>query len=178
MGADQKQHVEFARDIAEYFNRTYGNVFRLPEPQIDVNNGIIPGLDGRKMSKSYDNTIPLFAPANELKKKIMRIITDSKLPNDKKNPDESTIFLLYKHFANADEIATMRDMFENGKIGYGDAKKMLFEKIDSVLSAPRAKYEYLMAHTDELDSILAAGAARARDTANNTINRVQRAMLG
>ncbi|MBR6838681.1 MAG: tryptophan--tRNA ligase [Alphaproteobacteria bacterium] len=178
VGADQKQHVEFARDIAEYFNRTYGNVFRLPEPQIDVNNGIIPGLDGRKMSKSYDNTIPLFAPANELKKKIMRIITDSKLPNDKKNPDESTIFLLYKHFANADEIATMRDMFENGKIGYGDAKKMLFEKIDSVLSAPRAKYEYLMAHTDELDSILAAGAARARDTANNTINRVQRAMLG
>ena len=178
VGADQKQHVEFARDIAEYFNRTYGNVFRLPEPQIDVNNGIVPGLDGRKMSKSYDNTIPLFAPANELKKKIMRIITDSKLPNDKKNPDESTIFLLYKHFANADEIATMRDMFENGKIGYGDAKKMLFEKIDSVLSGPRAKYEYLMAHTDELDSILAAGAARARDTANNTINRVQRAMLG
>ena len=178
VGADQKQHVEFARDIAEYFNRTYGNVFRLPEPQIGVNNGIIPGLDGRKMSKSYDNTIPLFAPANELKKKIMRIITDSKLPNDKKNPDESTIFLLYKHFANADEIATMRDMFENGKIGYGDAKKMLFEKIDSVLSAPRAKYEYLMAHTDELDSILAAGAARARDTANDTINRVQRAMLG
>lgn len=178
VGADQKQHVEFARDIAEYFNRTYGNVFRLPEPQIDANNGIVPGLDGRKMSKSYDNTIPLFAPANELKKKIMRIITDSKLPNDKKNPDESTIFLLYKHFANADEIATMRDMFENGKIGYGDAKKMLFEKIDSVLSAPRAKYEYLMAHTDELDSILAAGAARARDTANDTINRVQRAMLG
>ncbi len=178
VGADQKQHVEFARDIAEYFNRTYGNVFRLPEPQIGINNGIIPGLDGRKMSKSYDNTIPLFAPANELKKKIMRIITDSKLPNDKKNPDESTIFLLYKHFANADEIATMRDMFENGKIGYGDAKKMLFEKIDSVLSAPRAKYEYLMAHTDELDSILAAGAARARDTANDTINRVQHAMLG
>ena len=178
VGADQKQHVEFARDIAEYFNRTYGNVFRLPEPQIDVNNGIIPGLDGRKMSKSYDNTIPLFAPANELKKKIMRIITDSKLPNDKKNPDESTIFLLYKHFANADEIATMRDMFENGKIGYGDAKKILFEKIDSALSAPRAKYEYLMAHTDELDYILAAGAARARDTANNTINRVQHAMLG
>ncbi len=178
VGADQKQHVEFARDIAEYFNRTYGNVFRLPEPQIDVNNGIVPGLDGRKTSKSYDNTIPLFAPANELKKKIMRIITDSKLPNDKKNPDESTIFLLYKHFANADEIATMRDMFENGKIGYGDAKKMLFEKIDSVLSAPREKYEYLMSHTDELDSILAAGAARARDTANDTINRVQRAMLG
>lgn len=178
VGADQKQHVEFARDIAEYFNRTYGNVFRLPEPQIGVNNGIIPGLDGRKMSKSYDNTIPLFAPATELKKKIMRIITDSKLPNDKKNPDESTIFLLYKHFANADEIATMRELFENGKIGYGDAKKILFEKIDSVLSAPREKYEYLMSHTNELDSILATGAARARDTANETINRVQHAMLG
>ncbi len=178
VGADQKQHVEFARDIAEYFNRTYGNVFRLPEPQIGRDIGLIPGLDGRKMSKSYDNTIPLFAPENELKKKIMRIITDSKLPTEKKNPDESTIYLLYKHFGTDTEIKNMRELFENGKIGYGDAKKMLFEKINNTLAAPRTKYDYLMAHTDELDTILANGAERAREIANKTIERVKRVMLG
>ncbi len=178
VGADQKQHVEFARDIAEYFNRTYGDVFKLPEPQIGRDNGLIPGLDGRKMSKSYDNTIPLFAPENELKKKIMRIITDSKLPTDVKNPDESTIFLLYRHFASDNEIAHMRELFEKGQIGYGDAKKMLFEKINSVLAAPREKYEYLMSHTAELDKILADGATRADVVANKTIERVRHAMLG
>ena len=178
VGSDQKQHVEFARDIAEYFNKTYGNMFRLPEPMIGRDVGLIPGLDGRKMSKSYDNTIPLFAPESELKKKIMRIITDSKLPNEPKNPDESTIYLLYKHFANEAEVKNMRDLFENGKIGYGDAKKMLFDAINSYLSEPRKKYEYLMAHTDELDKILANGAESARKIADKTIERVKRAMLG
>lgn len=178
VGADQKQHVEFARDIAEYFNKTYGNVFRLPEPQIGRDIGLVPGLDGRKMSKSYDNTIPLFAPESELKKKIMRIITDSKLPNEPKNPDDSTIFLLYKHFADDAAVANMRDMFENGKIGYGDAKKMLFDAINSYLAEPRQKYEYLMTHLDELDKILADGAARAAVVADKTIERVKRVMLG
>ena len=98
VGKDQKQHVEFARDIAGYFNNTYGKTFKLPTPVIGEDTGILPGLDGRKMSKSYDNTIPLFAPSNELKKKIMRIITDSKTPEEPKNPDESTIFQIYKCF--------------------------------------------------------------------------------
>lgn len=178
VGADQKQHVEFARDIAEYFNRAYGNVFRLPEPQIGKDIGLIPGLDGRKMSKSYDNTIPLFAPEAELKKKIMRIITDSKLPNEPKNPDESTIYLLYKHFANDVEIQNMRDLFNQGKIGYGDAKKVLFEKINAVLSGPREKYNYLMAHTNELDKILADGAMRARAVADKNIKHIKKVMLG
>ena len=178
VGADQKQHVEFARDIAEYFNRTYGNLFRLPEPQIGADVGLVPGLDGRKMSKSYDNTIPLFADAPTLKKLVMRIITDSKLPNEPKNPDESTIFLLYKHFANDADVANLRRLFENGEIGYGDAKKMLFNAIDAQLAAPREKYKSLMSHTDELDKILATGAARAREIANKTIERVMRAMLG
>ena len=178
VGADQKQHVEFARDIAEYFNRTYGNMFRLPEPQIGHSTGLIPGLDGRKMSKSYDNTIPLFAPENELKKKIMRIITDSKLPDEPKNPDESTIYLLYKHFATDAEIKNMRELFENGKIGYGDAKKMLFEKINETLAGPRQKYEYLMSHTNELDEILADGAARATSVADKTIEKIKHVMLG
>ena len=178
VGADQKQHVEFARDIAEYFNRLYGNMFRLPEPMIGRDIGLIPGLDGRKMSKSYDNTIPLFAPENELKKKIMRIITDSKLPNEPKNPDESTIYLLYKHFATDKETQNMRQLFENGQIGYGDAKKMLFEKINYYLTEPRKKYDYLMSHTDELDKILATGATQATDIAQKTIARIKKLMLG
>ena len=178
VGADQKQHVEFARDIAGYFNHTYGEIFKLPEPVISADAGIIPGLDGRKMSKSYDNIIPLFAPESELKKKIMRIITDSKLPDEPKNPDESTIFQLYRQFANADEIADMRARFERGGMGYGDAKRILFEKINSVLSAPRAEYERLMSNTSELDNVLASGAARARAVAEKIYERVHRAMLG
>ena len=178
VGADQKQHVEFARDIAGYFNHTYGEIFKLPEPVISADAGIIPGLDGRKMSKSYDNIIPLFAPESELKKKIMRIITDSKLPDEPKNPDESTIFQLYRQFANVDEIADMRARFERGGMGYGDAKRILFEKINSVLSGPRAEYERLMSNTSELDNVLASGAARARAVAEKTYERVHRAMLG
>ena len=178
VGADQKQHVEFARDIAGYFNNTYGNVFKMPEPMIGEDTGIIPGLDGRKMSKSYDNTIPLFAPENELKKKIMRIITDSKTPDESKNPDESTIFQLYKHFATDDEIAEFKNMFLAGGMGYGTAKTILFDKINSVLSAPRAEYERLMSDKTRINEILTDGAIRAGVIAEKTISRVKKAMLG
>ena len=178
VGADQKQHVEFARDIAGYFNHTYGNTFKLPEPVIGKDTGLIPGLDGRKMSKSYDNTIALFAPEKELKKKIMRIITDSKLPEEAKNPDESTIFQLYKHFASESEIAEFAEMFRRGGLGYGTAKTILFEKINSVLAEPRAEYERLMANTDELDAILRNGAKMAAMVAEKTMQRVKKAMLG
>lgn len=178
VGADQKQHVEFARDIAGYFNNTYGNVFKLPEPVIGETNGIIPGLDGRKMSKSYDNTIPVFAPESELKKKIMRIITDSKTPEEPKNPDESTIFLLYKHFATQNETEQFRQMFLAGGMGYGTAKNILFEKINSVLSEPRKEYERLMANKNEIDAILQNGAERARIVADKTIAKVKKVMLG
>ncbi|MFQ6739356.1 MAG: tryptophan--tRNA ligase [Alphaproteobacteria bacterium] len=178
VGADQKQHVEFARDIAGYFNNTYGDILKLPEPMIGRDTGLIPGLDGRKMSKSYDNTIPLFAPESELKKKIMRIITDSKLPDEPKNPDTSTIVQLYRHFATESELADLCEKFKKGGIGYGDAKKILFEKINSVLSGPRDKYNYLMSHTDEIDKILDDGAARARAVAEKTFARIKKAMLG
>lgn len=178
VGADQKQHVEFARDIAGYFNNTYGETFKLPEPIISKDCGIIPGLDGRKMSKSYDNTIPVFATESELKKKIMRIITDSKTPEESKNPDESTIFQLYKHFANEQEIADFRKMFLDGGMGYGTAKTILFEKINSVLATPRAEYERLMANKDEIDAILKNGAERAKIVADKTITKVRKAMLG
>lgn len=178
VGADQKQHVEFARDIAGYFNNTYGETFKMPEPVIGKDTGLVPGLDGRKMSKSYDNTIPVFAPESELKKKIMRIITDSKTPEESKNPDESTIFQLYSHFANKQEIEQFRQMFVNGGMGYGTAKTMLFEKINSVLEKPRKEYERLMANKDELDAILKNGAERAKLVAEKTIARVKKAMLG
>ena len=178
VGADQKQHVEFARDIAGYFNHVYGDTFKLPEPVIGEDTGIIPGLDGRKMSKSYDNVIPLFAPASQLKKKIMRIITDSKLPSEPKNPDDSTIFQLYRHFASPDEIAALRTRFEQGGMGYGDAKQILFDKVNDVLSGPRSEYERLMSTPSEIDAILADGASRARVVAERTYNRVSRAMLG
>ena len=178
VGKDQKQHVEFARDIAGYFNNLYGETFKLPEPVIGEDCGIIPGLDGRKMSKSYENTIPLLAPESELKKKIMRIITDSKTPAEPKNPDESTIFQIYKFFANEQEIAEFRKMFVNGGMGYGTAKTMLFDKINSVLSAPRKEYERLMANKAELDAILKDGAERAKLVAEKTIARVKKAMLG
>ena len=178
VGADQKQHVEFARDIAGYFNKIYGDTFKMPEPVIGAETGLIPGLDGRKMSKSYDNIIPLFAPEKDLKKKIMRIITDSKLPEDKKDPDKSTIYQLYKHFATDAEVAEFAEMFRRGGMGYGVAKTILFEKINSVLAEPRAKYEYLMSNTAEIDAILADGAKRAGAVARETLGRVKKAMLG
>ena len=178
VGADQKQHVEFARDIAGYFNNTYGDVFKMPEPVIGSDTGLIPGLDGRKMSKSYDNTIALFAPEKELKKKIMRIITDSKTPEEPKDPDTSTIYQLYKHFASESEIAEFAKMFRAGGMGYGTAKTILFEKINSALADARAEYERLLANKSELDTILARGAEMARVVAADTLKRVKQAMLG
>lgn len=178
VGSDQKQHVEFARDIAGYFNKIYGETFKLPTPVIGQDTGLIPGLDGRKMSKSYDNTIPLMAPKKELKKKIMRIITDSKTPEEVKDPDESTIYQLYKHFATDSEIAEFAEMFRRGGMGYGTAKTILFEKVNSVLMDARMEYERLMSNTNEIEKILQDGAMRARPVAAETLHRVKKAMLG
>ena len=178
VGADQKQHVEFARDIAGYFNNIYGTTFKMPEPVIGKETGLIPGLDGRKMSKSYDNTIPLMTPEKELKKKIMRIITDSKTPEESKDPEESTIFHLYKHFATDAEIAEFADMFRRGGMGYGTAKTILFEKINTSLGAVRAEYERLMANKHEIDAVLDNGAALARKIADRMMTRVKKAVLG
>lgn len=178
VGADQKQHVEFARDIAGHFNAIYGNVFKLPEPQIIENAGILPGLDGRKMSKSYDNVIPLMAPESELKKKIMRIVTDSKTPEEPKDPETSAIFQIYRHFATMDEIATFAEKFRVGGMGYGTAKTILFEKVNSVLKPMRERYEHLMANPQEIDAAFAKGAEIARKIADRKIAKVKKAMLG
>ena len=179
VGKDQKQHVEFARDIAGSFNHTYGkDILKLPEPYIQQETGIIPGLDGRKMSKSYDNYIPIFAPSNQLKKLIMRIVTDSKTPEEPKNPEESSIFNLYKHFANATEIEDLRQRFVRGGLGYGTAKQILFDAINEKLKDAREKYENLMKNPAEIDAVLAAGAEKARALATPILNRVSNAMLG
>ena len=178
VGADQKQHVEFARDIAGYFNNTYGNVFKMPEPVIGRDTGIIPGLDGRKMSKSYDNTIPMFATDAEWKKKIMRIITDSKLPDEPKDPDTSTIFQLYKNFASSADIDALRQKFVAGGMGYGDAKKVLLDAVIESMGAARDEYLRLMSSPAEIDAVLNAGADAARAAAEKTFARVRCAMLG
>ncbi|MBS4174943.1 tryptophan--tRNA ligase [Bacillus sp. FJAT-49736] len=161
VGKDQIQHVEIARDIAEYFNKNYGETFILPDFKVDDETAVLPGLDGRKMSKSYNNTIPLFEDANTLYKLIKKIKTDSTPPNEAKDPDQSIIFDLYKEFATPEQIQKMREAYGNG-IGWGDAKKDLFEVMNSYLEEPREKYNELMANPDKVNDILLAGAEKAR----------------
>jgi tryptophanyl-tRNA synthetase len=179
VGKDQKQHVEFARDIALSFNHTYGKeILKLPEPVISETGCIIPGFDGRKMSKSYGNTIPIFSPASALRKNIMKIKTDSKRPEEPKDPEESIIFQLYRNFASSQETARMEQAFRCGGLSYGDAKNELFRVMDDYLSQPREKYEYFMNHKAEVDTILQQGAESARRLAERTLSRVKKAMLG
>ncbi|MCB1559621.1 MAG: DUF1508 domain-containing protein, partial [Xanthomonadales bacterium] len=172
VGRDQVQHIEIARDIAARFNHVYGGSFRaitgrdeeplvLPDAVIDDNVATLPGLDGRKMSKSYDNVIPLFASARELKKLIAGIVTDSRAPGEAKDTEGSNVFQLYQAFATADEAAAMRQAFADG-IGWGDAKQKLFERIDAELAEARDRYNELMARPADIEDALRAGAAKAR----------------
>ncbi|WP_299199176.1 tryptophan--tRNA ligase [uncultured Amphritea sp.] len=164
VGKDQIQHIEMARDIAGRFNHTYGTLFNLPEAQVDEQTQLIPGLDGRKMSKSYDNTIPLFSNSDDLYKLIKQIKTDTREPGEPKDADSSTIFQLYANFATAAEQAQMRAKFDNG-IGWGDAKKELFEFLDSYLSQPREEYNRLMNDLGFVEQQLLKGAEKARNHA-------------
>ncbi|WP_415897639.1 tryptophan--tRNA ligase [Neptuniibacter sp. QD57_21] len=172
VGKDQIQHIEMARDMAGRFNHTYENLFTLPEAVVDEQTQLIPGLDGRKMSKSYDNTIPLFASTDELYKLIKQIKTDTREPGEPKDADNSTIFQLYNCFANENEAAAMRQQFENG-IGWGDAKKELFEFLDAKLSAPRARYNELMNDLGEVEEVLQKGAAKAREITSPLMDKAR-----
>ncbi|NRP60500.1 tryptophan--tRNA ligase [Marinobacterium sp. xm-d-564] len=172
VGKDQIQHIEMARDIAGKFNHTYEELFVLPEAQVDEETQLIPGLDGRKMSKSYDNTIPLFAPTDQLRKLINQIKTDLREPGEPKDADNSTIFQLYNLFANKDESAAMRSAFENG-IAWGEAKRELFEFLDAKLSAPRARYNELMNNLDAVEAELHKGAEKARAEAAPLLEKVR-----
>ena len=172
VGKDQIQHIEMTRDIAGRFNSTYKELFTLPDAQVDEDTQLIPGLDGRKMSKSYDNTLPLFCAPDKLYKLIKQIDTDSKLPGEPKDADNSTIFQLYNCFADASETAHMRQRFVEG-IGWGDAKKELFEFLDAKLSQPREEYNRLMADLPFVESILLKGAEKARAKAAPLLEQVR-----
>lgn len=161
VGRDQIQHIEMARDMASSFNHLYGEHFVLPEAAIEESVATLPGLDGRKMSKSYDNTIPLFAPREQLKKLIGSIVTDSRAPGEAKDTEGSALFQLYQAFSTPEDTAAMRQAFADG-IGWGDAKQMLFERIDAELAPMRARYEDLMAHPEKVEAALQIGAERAR----------------
>ena len=163
VGRDQVQHIEMARDFGQRFNHLFGGeYFTLPEAAIEENVATLPGLDGRKMSKSYDNTIPLFAPRDEMRKLIASIVTDSRLPGEAKEAEGSHVFQLYQAFASAEETAQMRQAFAEG-IGWGDAKQKLFERIDAEVAPLRERYQALIAKPAEIESILRDGARRLRE---------------
>ena len=162
VGRDQIQHIEMARDFGQRFNHVYGKeYFALPEVLIDDNVATLPGLDGRKMSKSYNNTIPLFVPREELKKLVFSILTDSRGPGEAKDTEGSALFQLYQAFASAEETAAFAQAFADG-IGWGDAKQKLFERIDAEITPLRERYLALMARPEEIEAILRDGAQRLR----------------
>ncbi len=175
VGKDQVQHIEIARDMAQRFNHTYGETLVLPAAAVDADVAVIPGLDGRKMSKSYDNTIPIFAPSKQLKKAIGRMVTDSSPPEAPKDPATSTVFQLYKLFATADETAALAARYAAG-IGWGDAKAELHRVIDTHISPARERYDALMADRAQVDALLADGAARARAIAGPVLARARKAI--
>jgi len=176
VGKDQKQHVEVTRDIAIKFNNQYGNVFTVPEPFIREEVAVVPGIDGQKMSKSYDNHIELFGDEKTIKSRIMRIVTDSTPLEKPKDPDKCNVFALYKLFATPDEITEMRQKYLAGGFGYGDAKKALFEKIQGKLAPFRKKREELAKNEDFVMEVLRKGRDKARHEASLTLSKARQAV--
>ena len=175
VGRDQIQHIEMARDIGQRFNHLYGETFTLPEAQIDDDVAVLNGLDGRKMSKSYGNTIPLFLPEKKLQKAINKIKTNLLEPGEPKDPDTSTVFQIWQAFASKEQTAWMRKQFEEG-IAWGQAKKELGALINSELSAAREEYEKLMADPGFVDAELRKGAEKARERAGKLLAKVKAAV--
>ena len=175
VGRDQIQHVEMARDIAQRFNHNFAPLFTLPEAQVDDNVAVLQGLDGRKMSKSYGNTIPLFLPEKQLRKAINKIKTNLLEPGEPKDPEDSTVFQIWAAFADAAETARMRREFEAG-IAWGEAKKQLFELIDAQLAPAREEYQRLLADPGHIEQVLKAGAERARETSVPLLGQVREAV--
>jgi len=178
VGRDQVQHIEMARDFGQRFNHLYGgDFFVLPEAAIEEQVATLPGLDGRKMSKSYDNTIPLFAPREQLKKLIFSIVTDSRAPGEPKDVENSALFQLYQAFASADETTAMRRAFADG-IAWGEAKQALFERIDAEVAPLRERYDALIAEPAAIERQLRDGAARLRERYAMPRLRVLREAVG
>jgi tryptophanyl-tRNA synthetase len=175
VGRDQIQHIEMARDIASSFNHLYGEHFTLPEAVIEDHVATLPGLDGRKMSKSYDNTIPLFAPREQLRKLIMGIVTDSRAPGEPKDTQGSALFQLYQAFASAEETAVLARSYADG-IAWGDAKQLLFERLDAEIAPMRAVYDELIQDPAQIERTLQAGAKKARALATPFTARLRHAV--
>ncbi len=175
VGRDQIQHIEMARDMASSFNHLYGSHFVLPEAVVEESVALLPGLDGRKMSKSYDNTIPLFAPAADMRKLIAGILTDSRAPGQAKDTEGSALFQIYQAFASAEETAALAQAYADG-IAWGDAKQVLFERIDREMAPLRDSYNALIANPAKVEALLLQGAEKARALATPFIKELRHAV--
>lgn len=173
VGKDQQQHLEITRDIAAAFNSRYGEVFVIPEAIIDEKVMTIPGVDGQKMSKSYNNTIDIFQPEKALRKQIMSIVTDSTPLEEPKNPEGDTIFTLFSLLASTEKIEGMRRNYLSGNYGYGHAKQELYEIILSAYSKERELFNYYMTHAPEIDKKLQDGESKAREILHGVLSRVK-----
>jgi len=176
VGKDQKQHIEITRDLAVKINETFGEVFKLPEARIHAATEVVPGIDGQKMSKSYNNTIDIFGDEKETRKRVMSIVTDSTPVEAPKNPATSTIFQLYSLFASKNEIAEMEERFQKGGTGYGEFKKQLFEKLWEFFAPMRKRREEILADKLYIDNVLSRGAKRANEVADQVMRRVRNAV--
>lgn len=174
VGKDQQQHLEITRDIASAFNNRYGDTFVIPEARIDKSVMTIPGTDGNKMSKSYNNTIDIFLPAKQMRKKVMSIVTDSTPLEEPKNPNTCNVFALYRLLASDEDTAEMRKNYEGGNYGYGHAKQALFELIIEQMAQERETFDYLMDNGEMLIKKLEEGEARARDIGASVLARVKK----
>jgi len=175
VGQDQKQHIELTRDIAVKFNLTYGEVFKLPEPYILEDLATVPGTDGRKMSKSYDNTIEFFAPQKRLRQQVMGIVTDSTPVEDPKDPDTSNLFALWKPFASKEEQVEMAQRFRAGGLGYGELKKDLLARLMAHFEDARKLREEFASKPDTIEDVLRDGARRARETTAPLMHQLREA---
>ncbi len=175
VGRDQKQHLEVARDLAIKFNAMHGEVFTVPEPDIDDTVAVIPGTDGQKMSKSYDNTLEIFTTQKKLKKKVMSIVTDATPVEEPKDPDVNNVYNIFKLFLSPDEDKALRERFTAGGLGYGDVKKELLARMWDYFEPHREKREHLMNNPDEVFDILSEGAKKARAAAKVVIEKVREA---
>jgi tryptophanyl-tRNA synthetase len=173
VGKDQVQHVEMTRDMAERFNFEFGHTLRIPSALVREEVHTVPGLDGRKMSKSYDNTITLVSPPKKLRQQLMQVVTDSTPREAPTTPETCTVFALYKLFASPEQSADMAERYRAGGYGYGHAKQALFELVDAQVAPARQRYEALLAEPEHLEDILLAGAERARRVARSVLDRVR-----
>lgn len=176
VGLDQKQHLEVARDVADSFNATFRPVLTVPQPVIAPEVATVPGTDGRKMSKSYDNVIPIFGDPSVLRTRVMRIVTDSTRPDEPKNPDTCTVFALYRHFAPRHEVEQTRDRYFQGGIAYSEVKEALFQHVQRKFRRAQGRYQDLMAAPQRLDEILKDGATRVRPLVRAVTRQVREAV--